>query len=134
MVERRLCVVGLPNRMAVKRLEVDSAPRLAGLLGANNHPVAPADGRADRDRFDYPKSDVLVEAGLHSILPVDRDGYGRVGGNWASVWVDHQAHRTTSHHGEELVVTNIEGAAGIVCKQPLFESSTVLFRGRERQR
>ena len=82
----------------------------------------------------HPKSDVLIEAGLHSILPVDRDGYGRVGGNWASVWVDHQAHRTTSHHGEELVVTNIEGAAGIVCKQPLFESSTVLFRGRERQR
>ena len=73
LVEGGLSVVGLPNCVLVERLEVDCPPWFAGRLGDHHHAVTPCDWRAHWHWLDHLEADVLVEAGLHVVLPVHRD-------------------------------------------------------------
>ena len=61
---------------AWRGLEIDGSPERPVLLGAYHHAVAPSDWRTQGDLLQYAKADVPVEACLHLVLPMNRDGNG----------------------------------------------------------
>ena len=76
LMEWRLCVVGFPGREGIQGLKIDRASKGAIFLNASNHPVAPGDGFANGDWFQYSQAHVTIEAGLHFLLPMKWDWNG----------------------------------------------------------
>ncbi len=78
LVEKRRAVVCFPRGVLVQGLEIDGPPERLVLLGAYHHAVAPSDGRTQGELLQHAKADVPVEACLHLVLPMNRDGNGGV--------------------------------------------------------
>ena len=83
-------MVGLSGGVLVERLEVYGPPERSVLLGADHHSVAPSDGCAQGDLFQYAEADIPVQPCLHLLLPVDRYGDGGVARFGGGVGVDLQ--------------------------------------------
>ena len=97
LVERGLGVVGLAECMLVQGLKVNGASRLAVLLCADHHAVTPCHRRTDGYLLQHAEANVLVEACLNLVLPVDGHRDGGVTGHWRCILAKHKAERRAGH-------------------------------------
>ena len=119
LMEGGLGVVGLSGCMEVECLEVHCSVRFSILLQANYHSMTPCDRFANWDRFNYTKTDILVKPCLDLLSPVKWDRQGLMMGHRGGLWVNHQLHGRTVHHGEGLVLAHVKGAGLVVTEEPL---------------
>ena len=108
LVERGPCVVHLPGCVLVQLLKINGPPEGPVLLGAYDHSMAPSVRGPQGDLLQDSEADIPVEAGLHFALPVYGDGDGSVVGFGGGCGVDVEAQWRAGHHGEGLVLADIE--------------------------
>ena len=120
LVEGRLRVVSLPGGVPVELLEVDSPPEGPVLLGADDHSVAPSVRGPQGDLLEDSQADVPVQACLDFVLPVD--GYWDRGVAWSRCGrgVDVQSEGWARHHGEGLVLANVETTCSVERPEVVF--------------
>ena len=131
LVEWGLSVVCLPCGVLAKLLEVNGSPERPILFGTNDHAMTPSVWGAHGDLFQYSEADIPVETGLHLVLPVDGNGNGCVAGFGDGGGVNVEAQWGARHHGEGLMLTNIECTGRVDVTQVLLELASVGLCGQE---
>ena len=96
-MERGRDVVGLAGSVHVKGLQIHRSSWFTVLLCADDHLVAPGDWFSNRDRFDDAQADILIEAGLDWLPPMNRNWDGGVVSHGFRIGVDHEGHGWTVH-------------------------------------
>ena len=116
---------------SVDSLEVHGASGIAIGFCSDYHPALPPHWGVDRDPFNYPESDVSVQAIEDSLLPVQghcpRGVYSSRGGSGVDVKFQGRA---TLEVRERLVLAYIERGCCVSVKQELLQLRYIGLCGR----
>ena len=84
------------------------------ISSTHNHALAPCHWFSHCDELQDAKGNMLVEASLYFLLPVEWHRERCVVGHWLCVWVPHEAHWDAIHEGERLMFTCVECAGPVI--------------------
>ena len=131
LVKWPLGVMCFSRGMGIEWLQVNGTSWIAIILGADDHSMAPCHRFAHWRRFDHTKPDILVQAALNIIPPVEGDWYGGVAWHRLGLWVYHEFQKGALHHREGLMLARVKCARLVVVDQVLLHLVTVLLRRME---